>query len=358
MHNVKNQKPNLSDFIELISEEQALNDLLEKSRISKVTEVNRIENYQRKDDCEGIIIEVKENNDPKATRVLIDLKIGEPSVGQVIDATFGIGKDCDKRIILHSPGRNNNDLQNPAADEFVVASLVQYLRRYPLGLSMFQIAEKKLSFGLPEYLEPIDVSVDEKLPRSQLPSKERFMAHTFWNVYFDSFNDGVYEPWKAFDGEIMDTNEWGHAIYIDCCFFGEIQLYWDNDGVRLVVKQKDDSDEYLKRVLDFVMPKLKARFWEPAIKFENIPGHLPRLYIKYSAKPLKWLATASPAEMLKFARSIFDDAWDLRWLIEETADRIFQSRGAENFKLGEQHNRPNLTLNGGEDNDSKILSTL
>lgn len=239
MHNFKNQKPNRSDFIDLISEEQTLNDLLKKSGISKVTEVNRIKRYQRKGDREGILIEVKGDNEPDALKVLIDVKIGEPAVDQIIDATFGIGKDCDRRIILYSSGTNNNDRQNPAADELVVAPLVQYLRRYPLGFSLFQIAEKTLTFGLPEYLPLIDVSDDEKLPLSQLPSKERFMAHTFWAVYFDSLNEAFYLPWKTFDDEILDTNVWGHVIYIDCCFFGEIQLYWDNDGVRFVIKQED-----------------------------------------------------------------------------------------------------------------------
>ncbi len=358
MHNFKNQNENVNHIIDFISEEQSLNDLLKKSGITKVTEVNRLEKYHRKGNRKGIILEVKENNDTEPIRVLIDVKIGEPAVDQIIDATFGIGEDCDRRIILYSPGTNNDDPHNPAANEFVVASLVQYLRRYPLRFSLFQIAEKKLTFGLPEYLEPMDASDDGKLPLSQLPSKERFLAHTFWNVYFDSFNEAFYEPWKSFDDGVMDTNDWGHVIYIDCCFLGEIQLYWDNDGVRFVVKQEDDRDEYLKRILDLVMPKLKTRFWEPAIKFENIPGRLPRLHIQYSTKPLTWLVSASPAEMLKFARSIFDDAWDLRWLIEETAGQIFQTGNAENFKLGEHHNRPNLTTNGGENNDTEILPAL
>lgn len=348
MHNFKNQKPNRSDFIDLISEEQTLNDLLKKSGISKVTEVNRIKRYQRKGDREGILIEVKGDNEPDALKVLIDVKIGEPAVDQIIDATFGIGKDCDRRIILYSSGTNNNDRQNPAADELVVAPLVQYLRRYPLGFSLFQIAEKTLTFGLPEYLPLIDVSDDEKLPLSQLPSKERFMAHTFWAVYFDSLNEAFYLPWKTFDDEILDTNVWGHVIYIDCCFFGEIQLYWDNDGVRFVIKQEDYRYEYLKRVLDLVMPKLRAKFSESAIKFENTPDQFPRLYIQYSTQPLKWLSSASPEEIMELAESIFNDAWDLRWTIEETADRIFQSNDAGNLKLGEQHSHPNLTLEGEE----------
>ncbi|HAX99626.1 MAG TPA: hypothetical protein DCY12_12260 [Candidatus Atribacteria bacterium] len=328
MHNFKNKNENVKDLIDLITEAQPLHDMLEKSGISKITEVNRIKKYQRKGDREGILLKVKKDNDPEAIRVLIDLKIGEPAVDQIIDATFGIGNDCDRRIILYAPGTNTNDLQNPAADELVTFSLIQYLQRYPLGFSLFQIDEKMLTFGLPEYLEPIDVSDDEKLSFGQLPSKERVLAHTFWTVYFNSFNEAFYKPWEAFDDEIMETNDWGHTIYIDCCFFGEIQLYWDNKGVRYVIKQEDDNHEYLKRVLDLKMPELKNRYGNDSMEFENMVGRLPRLKIKNSDKPLSWLTTASPAEISEFAKIIYDDAWELRWFIEETADRLFEDKVA------------------------------
>ena len=328
MHNFKNKNENVKDLIDLITEAQPLHDMLEKSGISKITEVNRIKKYQRKGDREGILLKVKKDNDPEAIKVLIDLKIGEPAIDQIIDATFGIGNDCDRRIILYAPGTNTSDLQNPAADELVVSSLVQCLQRYPLGFSLFKIDEKTLTFGLPEYLEPIDVSDDEKLPFGQLPSKERVLAHTFWNVYFNSFNEAFYKPWEAFDDEIMETNDWGHTIYIDCCFFGEIQLYWDNKGVRYVIKQEDDNHEYLKRVLDLKMPELKNRYGDDSMEFENLVGRLPRLKIKYSDKPLSWLNTASPAAISEFAKIIYDDAWELRWFIEETADRLFEDKVA------------------------------
>ena len=63
------------------------------------------------------------------------------------------------------------------------------------------------------------------------------MAETFWIVYFDSFNGCFYSPEKIFSDGFIDTSDWGHLIYIDCSFYGEIQLYWDQKGVKYVIKQ-------------------------------------------------------------------------------------------------------------------------
>jgi len=77
MHNFKNKNEIVRDLIDRITEAQPLYDLLEKSGISKITEVNPIKKYQRKGDREGIIliVIVKGDNYPEAIRVLIDLKM-------------------------------------------------------------------------------------------------------------------------------------------------------------------------------------------------------------------------------------------------------------------------------------------
>ena len=76
------------------------------------------------------------------------------------------------------------------------------------------------------------------------------------------------------------------SFIFDCSFYGEIFLYWNQEGVRYKVIQQDDSDNYLKMVLDFEMPALKERYGSESVEFENVVGKLPRLYIKYSDKPL------------------------------------------------------------------------
>ena len=46
---------------------------------------------------------------------------------------------------------------------------------------------------------------DQEFPISEAPTREQFMAETFWEVYFDSFNEAFYESHKTFSGEFRDT---------------------------------------------------------------------------------------------------------------------------------------------------------
>ena len=109
---------------------------------------------------------------------------------------------------------------------------------------------------------------------------------------------------------------------------GEIQLFWDEDGVRYEVNQNDGSDEYFKKVLDIYLPALQQRYGIDSVKFENSAGRLPRLYIKYSDIPFSWLYTATPRQITEFARKMHTDAWDLRWQMETTVEKLFEPEPA------------------------------
>jgi hypothetical protein len=113
-------------------------------------------------------------------------------------------------------------------------------------------------------------------------------------------------------------------IYIDCSFSGEIQLYWDQNGVRYLIKLNYDCGESLKMVLDYEMPWLQERYGSGAVNFENVLGKLPILHIKYSDRPFDWLYTATPRQITEFAKSMHEDAWGLRWKIEERIDGLMK----------------------------------
>jgi hypothetical protein len=109
--------------------------------------------------------------------------------------------------------------------------------------------------------------------------------------------------WERF----MNTEDWGAKIDIDCNMGGVIWVFWDQEGVRYEIKQYKDSDEYLKKVLDIDMLSIKEHYGEDTVKFENVAGQLPRLYIKYSSRPFNWLYTATPAQITEFAQTMSAD---------------------------------------------------
>ena len=133
-----------------------------------------------------------------------------------------------------------------------------------------------------------------------------------------------YEPWNAYNGLLNGAGNGNYIIYIDEFFHGEIRPLWDEKGARFEIKQMSESDEFLKKVLDVKMPALKEKYGEDSVRFENVVGKLPRLYINYSDKPFDWLFTATPDQITEFANEMYHDAWNLRWMIEGAAEELYQ----------------------------------
>ena len=318
-----NDQNRLEKMISHIAKENNLKNFLEKHEIANVADICDIQIYQPDEHRRGLIVEYLENNTDATSKILIDLKQGLPIINQVYDAVYGIGKDCTKRIIIYTNGSNEYDKEIPAADYWIVYCLTNNLRQYPLGIHFYEMNEKILNIG-PHYMgDPYEIS--EIYPLNKIPSEEQFIAEVFWQVYFDSFSGCFYEPHKTFNTDIFrGLKNWGHLIYIDCSFSGEIKLYWDQTGVRFVVKQVTESHEYLKMVLDYEMQSLQKRYGVDSVEFENVVGKLPRLYIQYSDRPFDWLYTATPEQITEFAEKMHEDAWSLRWQIEERIDGLME----------------------------------
>jgi hypothetical protein len=326
MSNENQMKITVEEMINFIAKKSTLHQFLERNKIMDIDTIHEIIPYERDDYRRGLIVDVKEKNADTRSKIMIDLKQGQPIINQVYDSLYTVGKDCAKRIVLYSGGQNDYDKDVPIADSSVVDTVVSKLQEYPLGIYLFKMDEDTFIIE-PPYTE-FPWSQDVIWPIDKIPTREQFMAETFWVVYFASFNECFYDPIGIFRDGFIDTSDWGYSIDIDCSFYGEIKLYWNQEGVKYKVIQNDDSDDYLKKVLDFEMPALQERYGSDAVEFENVVGNLPRLHIKYSDRPFSWLYTASPRQILKFAKTMFDDAWALRWRIEERIDGLVKKESA------------------------------
>ena len=321
----RNQKT-VEEMINSISKENTLSQVLRDNKIAEIDTIYEINPYERDGGRRGLIVDVQEKNADARSKIMIDLKQGEPIINQVYDSLYDIGKNCSKRIIASLNGRDVYDKDVPVADFWPVCCLVNNLQQYPLGIHFLEMDSDTLTLGphfQQEYFKP-----DQELPISEAPTKEQFMAETFWTIYFDSNNEGWYESFKTFGGRFRDIEDWGYIICIDCSFYGEIQLYWDQKGVRYLIKQDNNNDEYLKMVLDYEMSGLQERYGSDSVNFDNVVGKLPRLHIKYTDRPFDWLYTATPRQITEFAKSMYEDAWSLRWRIEERIDGLLERESA------------------------------
>jgi len=324
----KNEKKQYSidDLMNHIIEKNNLMDLLETCQIAKFIKIHGIQHYKKDDNRHAVVLDVQENKLADRTKILIDLRHGQPIVNQVYDALYDVGKDCDIKIIVFTDGNNEYDKGIPVADEYLVSGMIGKLQDMNIPIYLFSIYQSELVITLVEWYQ--DWGQINRFKRASMPAKEGFMVETFWLAYFDSFNEAFYEPWYGSFKNTKDTKVSIYTIYIDEIVSGEIKLFWDENGVRYDIKLDSESDDFLKKVLSVYMPLLKKRYGDDSVKFENVVGRLPRLYIKYSDKPFNWLYTATPREITEFANKVFDDAWRLHGGIEETIEKIYEKVSA------------------------------
>ena len=192
---------------------KTLDSCLSNYEIAVIDEIYDIQHYQRDNDRRGLIVDVKENNCLEKTKIMIDLRLGQPSIYQVYDALYDIGKDCDIKIIIHTNGYNDFDEDIPVVDEYAVLSLVAQLQDDNVAVVLFEMNNTSMRV---EYVNNYQNWYQvNRLKNYKIPTRDRFMAETFWAVYFDSFNEGFYKPWETYRGGFQDINVWGAEIYID-----------------------------------------------------------------------------------------------------------------------------------------------
>lgn len=316
--NDKNQsKRTLEETIDYISEETNLLKLIKDNDIAVIDQILNVQHYQKGDDRRGLIVDAKQREIEGTTKILIDLKQGEPTINQVYDSLYEIGKECSIKIIMFTGGHNDNDLNIPIADEYAVNGLIDNLQQSNVKIILCSINNGKLKIEdhhIYDYWKQID-----KTAEALIPTKEQLMAETFWSVYFDSFNDGFYKSWEAYEGPYVDLNDLGFTIFIDNIVKGRIELYWDEDGLRYEINEDGIFDAYLEKAIDIELPTLQQRYGTNSVEFKNFTG-----YVKYSNTPFSWLYTASPRQITEFARKLHTDAWDLHWQMEAIVEKMFE----------------------------------
>jgi hypothetical protein len=322
----KNNQYRIDEIMDHIIEKTRLKDLFAKCEIANISKIHNIRHYQKDIKRYGVIIDAQEKNLGNRTKILIDLRLGQPIANQVFDALYDVGKDCDLKLIFYTNGYNDYDEGVPTADEYLVAGILGKLQDMNIPIFLFSIDDTDLKIEFVDMYQTWNQV--NRFKSCNKPTNEAFMADLFWGVYFDSFNTAFYEPWDSFCGNYKDVKQSLYTIYIDSIFFGEIQLFWDENGVRYEIKQVSESDEYLKKVLDYELSGLQKRYGSDGVNFENVVGKLPRLHIKYSDRPFDWLYTATPRQITEFAKSMYEDAWALRWRIEERVDGLMKRESA------------------------------
>jgi hypothetical protein len=308
------KKWSVSEVIENLSKVEEAAEFLHEQGIAQVSAVESIERYEADDGRKGLIMNVNEAGSEALSKLIIDTRAGQPSTDQVYDAVYGIGKECTKRVIVFTDEKTGDDGWNPTVDEFVVRNLIEVMNEYQLELFLVKFSDDAMQ---PDLIAKGTFEDEPEYSIVDLPSPERFRAEEFWTVYFDWHNGLWYKPWETFSG-IRELTDWGHMLFTEPEVV-EIPVFWNDSGMKYVVKQTEEDPDYLRKVWTLKQDELKERY-QGRVDFEYLPGRLPKLIIQYSDRPVSWLITATPKERLEFSKQLHEDVFGFRWYLSEAME--------------------------------------
>lgn len=311
--NSQETKWNVSEIVDPLSNTDEIVKFLHEDGIAKVATVESTERYEVGENRHGIILKIQETGKDSLSGVMIDIREGQPSTDQVYDAIYGIGKDYTKQVIVFTDAWNENDRGNLAADEYAVGNVIKAMGAYQLNLYFIKLNENLFQPEL--YDMEIFKNPKQQYLLKDLPSPERFRAEEFWSIYLDFNNEAFYKGWEVFNGGIHEISEWGYMLFIDADYFANFPAYWDDNGIRLVIKEVHKTDDQIKKIWMLKKDDLEKRF-PGCFELEYLSDKLTKIVIKYSDRPISWLLTATSREKIAFAKCFYKDFWELRWLLE------------------------------------------
>ena len=291
--------------------------LLKKIRIDG-SNIVLIENkWNERDDRKSVTCNLVKEIENETAGLYINIKHGQPTTDQVFDAVYGRGAKCKIRVIIYDGKVSDANCCNPAADEFVVDSLITAMNAYPLNLHLVKLMSNDSEddqHDMEGFTEPTP-----EYTMQELPSPEEFRIAEFWCVYFDSLDEDGYASWRPFSAGLRESAKRKLTLYTEK--HAEIQLNWENDGIKFIVKQTDESVDYLQRIWSLKQDELKQDY-DGRVEFEYLPGKLPKIIIHHSDRLLSWLVTATSQEKDDFAKDLHEDFYGLRYYLDDVVEEI------------------------------------
>ena len=137
-----NNQITLQETINELLSNRKFENFMKDKNIADVDQILEFSDYQKGKDRAGFIVKLKEKDCENVTKIMVDLKQGQPTVNQVYDALYEIGKDCDIRIIIHTDSHNDADNGIPTADVCIVSRLICQLQDRGINIRLYKYFEK------------------------------------------------------------------------------------------------------------------------------------------------------------------------------------------------------------------------
>jgi len=312
------------DFKEMFSNTQELNQILNCIGQDQFETEEILSTYEKNGNCHGVIFTARETETGKMQKIIIDAIYGEPNSTQVKELTYGIGAECDKRIILYTLGFLDNKNQGFEYEQEMTEGFIKINNdfghdTYLINISMSFDESENPVYCYKTYIEPGNKRFT---CLKKLPTKLEFEQAIFRIFYSSSCErlDYIHDYTKI--------EEW----YEGCWHLrlNEIEFQypvWNEDGLFMKgISKSDIGNMHLKWIKDNKMDLLERFFDNREIVFNMPSSGDSVISIKLWDKPFSYFTKAFSNEKVKIAERIrgYDG------IVFEFLDNLFGRQRSDN----------------------------
>jgi len=215
------------DWQEYLSSDDNINHLFKSIGLDKYEISNIKTRYVIDNQRYGAMVIVKNTETGHLSKIIIDAASTNPTWAQLMDVTYNLGADCEKRIILFDDYFNDSCEYKLNFDYEVAQSFAQFNNAHNIETYIIEIPESNDDATEDSIIYEINARPDDaKRDDCKDPlSKHDMEVLLFWIIY--------YSVWINDLSLIFNPKEWrdqcGNKMFEDI----EYELDWNEDGAFL-----------------------------------------------------------------------------------------------------------------------------
>ena len=297
--------------IEYFTEKNAIETLMDEIGISD-QKFTGIETTSRiSDDRFYLIFNTVKDGHGNKGRHIIDVIFSEPTWQQMMDVTFGVGAECDSRMVIYDNASQSYDKVSNRETAVKFASINNDcgVDTYIINTSIAENCGKnKIEL---KYEIEASPSCGYQTKYRKLPSIEEFEQAEFW-LYYDETYDYTQEM-------LYDPDWWmgGPTTYLVEELIG-LSPSWSNDGFYVQVTADNYlGHQMLVKLIDNKRHKIEQHFDKYELKIKRKPDTPIEITVKYDDIPFKEFTLMSIENKCEYIEKY-------RNLQEEFSEFLFQ----------------------------------
>jgi hypothetical protein len=280
---------------EFYRSERAIKRIIEKAGIPNQAFLKVHQTSIINDDRYSVIADTLNTNTCLTNRIIIDVIKGEPTWEQMMDITYGIGSDCNTRIIICNIGSTGSCYLDWTISDFVLMSNEHGLSTYVLSANL---GTDGVEHEVIERDEIVAVPMRDKFPSKYEMQRTKFM------IDYHARRD--FEPRPRH----FQFNEWPSDGLTIFTFNNQLEYgypFWEPDGVFMFIAANGPAGQQeLSLLLRDQSKELKKRLGNFEVEYDD-HNKLPK---KISAKILD----------VPFSEYLFSDEDERELLIRKILD--------------------------------------